>query len=210
MWRNLFRQGRISLPVLARFFIVAGVRTLGRRHLGAAGPPHVSRPSSPAYPMRSISALVLLVLVASPLAAQRAPSGAIEGQITDSVRVAPLAGALVTATHVAAGRESTFVATSDAQGRFRFDSLAVGEYALRFASPMLDSLQYGGPTTQARVTAGGVTRAALAVPSGATIRGMAGPRGGFSAGRGAPPGLLSHAARGKPPPGAPGARGGGG
>ncbi|MBW8769124.1 MAG: carboxypeptidase regulatory-like domain-containing protein [Gemmatimonadetes bacterium] len=152
--------------------------------------------------MRSISALVLLVLVASPLAAQRAPSGAIEGQITDSVRVAPLAGALVTATHVAAGRESTFVATSDAQGRFRFDSLAVGEYALRFASPMLDSLQYGGPTTQARVTAGGVTRAALAVPSGATIRGMACPGVDFPAGSGALLGLLSDAESGKPLEGA--------
>ena len=98
--------------------------------------------------MRSISALALLVLLGSPLAAQRAPSGAIEGDITDSVRVAPLAGAQVSATRIVAGRDTTFVATSDAHGHFRFDSLAAGEYAMRFASPMLDSLQYGGPTAQ--------------------------------------------------------------
>src|SRR4029078_13110445 len=108
----------------------------------------------PAPPMRPITALALLVLLGSPLAAQRAPTGAIEGDITDSVRVGPLAGAMVTATRTVAGRDSAFVATTDAKGHFRFDSLAVGEYAMRFASPMLDSLQYGGPTAQARVTRG--------------------------------------------------------
>lgn len=147
--------------------------------------------------MRPISALVLLLLLGSPLAAQQASSGSIEGEITDSVRVAPLTGALVSATRVAAGRESTFVATSDAQGHFRFDGLAVGEYAMRFASPMLDSLQYGGPTTQVRVTPGGVTHAALAVPSGATIRGMACPGVEFPAGSGALLGLLTDAESGK-------------
>jgi hypothetical protein len=155
--------------------------------------------------MRSITALALLallVLIGSPLAAQRAPTGAIEGSITDSVKVAPLAGALVSATRTVGGHDSTFVATSDAQGHFRFDSLAVGEYALRFASPMLDSLQYGGPTTQARVTAGGVTRAALAVPSGTTIRGMACPGVDFVAGSGALLGLLTDAESGKPLEGA--------
>ena len=153
--------------------------------------------------MRSISALALLVLVGSPLAAQRAPSGSIEGQITDSVRVGPLANAQVTATRAVAGRgETTLVATSDAQGRFRFDSLAVGEYALRFASPMLDSLQYGGPTTQARVTAESVTHAALAVPSGTTIRGLACPGVDFAAGSGALLGLLTDAESGKPLQGA--------
>lgn len=152
--------------------------------------------------MRSISALALLVLLGPPLAAQQAPTGAIEGSITDSVHVGPLAGALVSATRTVAGHDSTFVATSDAQGRFRFDALAAGEYALRFASPMLDSLQYGGPTTQARVTAGSVTRAVLAVPSGTTIRGMACPGVDFTAGSGALLGLLTDAESGKPLEGA--------
>ena len=152
--------------------------------------------------MRSISALVLLVLSAPALAAQGAQSGAIEGNIVDSVRVAPLAGAQVSATSLVAGRETTFVATSDERGHFRFDSLAVGEYALRFASPMLDSLQFGGPTAQARVTAGRVTRTALAIPSGMTIRGMACPGVEFAAGSGALLGLLTDAESGKPLEGA--------
>ena len=152
--------------------------------------------------MRSISGLALLLLLGSPLAAQRAPSGAIEGEITDSVRVGPLANALVSATRTIGLRESTFVATSDAKGHFRFDSLAVGEYAMRFASPMLDSLQYGGPTTQVRVTEGRVTHAALAVPSGTTIRGMACPGVDFVAGSGGLLGLLTDAETGKPLEGA--------
>jgi len=152
--------------------------------------------------MRSISALALLFLVGSPLGAQQAPIGSIEGSIMDSVHVGPLAGALVSATRTVAGRDSAFVATSDAQGRFRFDSLTVGEYALRFASPMLDSLQYGGSTTQVRVTAGNVTRAALAVPSGTTFRGMACPGVEFVAGSGALLGLLTDAESGKPLEGA--------
>ena len=152
--------------------------------------------------MRSISALALLLLVGSPLAAQRAPSGSIDGEVTDSVHVGPLANALVTVTRAVAGRETTFVATTDAQGRFRFDSLAVGEYAMRFASPMLDSLQYGGPTKQVRVTAGSVTHATLAVPSGTTIRGMACPGVDFVAGSGALLGLLTDAESGKPLEGA--------
>ena len=77
--------------------------------------------------MRSITALALLVLLGSPVAAQRAPTGTIEGDITDSVRVGPLAAAMVTATRTVAGRDSAFVATTDAKGHFRFDSLAVGE-----------------------------------------------------------------------------------
>jgi hypothetical protein len=152
--------------------------------------------------MRSISALALLALIASPLAAQQAPKGAIEGDITDSVRVGPLAGALVSATRTIGARESTFVATTDAKGHFRFDSLTVGEYALRFASPMLDSLQYGGPTTQVRVAPNGVARAALAVPSGTTIRAMACPGVDFVTGSGALLGLLTDAESGKPLEGA--------
>ncbi len=152
--------------------------------------------------MRSITALALLVLLGSPLAAQRAPTGAIEGDITDSVRVGPLAGAMVTATRTVAGRDSAFVATTDAKGHFRFDSLAAGEYAMRFASPMLDSLQYGGPTTQVRVTEGRVTHAALAVPSGTTLRGMACPGVDFAAGSGGLLGLLTDAESGKPLEGA--------
>jgi hypothetical protein len=152
--------------------------------------------------MRSISALVLVVLLGSPLAAQQAPSGAIEGDIVDSVRVGPLAGALVSATGAVAGRETTFVATSDVKGHFRFESLAVGEYALRFASPMLDSLQYGGPTTQVRVTPSGVAHTTLTVPSGTTIRGMACPGVEFVPGSGALLGLLTDAESGKPLEGA--------
>jgi hypothetical protein len=148
--------------------------------------------------MRPIASLALLFLVGAPLAAQRAPSGRIEGEIVDSVHAAPLAGATVSATRIAGGRETTFVATTDVRGRFRFDSVAVGQYAMRFASPMLDSLQYGGPTTRVTVTPDGVAHAALAIPSGMTLRGMACPGVEFAAGSGVLLGLLTDAESGKP------------
>jgi hypothetical protein len=152
--------------------------------------------------MRPISVLALLFLLGSPLAAQQASTGAIAGDITDSVRAAPLAGAVVSATRTIGNRDTTFVATADTHGHFRFDSLAAGEYEMRFASPMLDSLQYGGPTTQVHVTAGSVARAALAVPSGTTIRSMACPGVEFIQGSGALLGLLTDAESGKPLAGA--------
>jgi len=152
--------------------------------------------------MRPTSVLAFLFLLGSPLAAQQAPTGIIEGDITDSVRAAPLAGAVVSATRTVGSRDTTFVATADARGHFRFDSLAAGEYLMRFASPMLDSLQYGGPTTQVRVTAGSIARAALAVPSGTTIRSMACPGVELAQGSGALLGLLTDAESGKPLAGA--------
>ena len=103
--------------------------------------------------MRTYFALALLVCVGSPLAAQQA-SGRIEGQITDSVQVSPLANAMVTATRVGAANETTFVARTDRRGRFRFESIDAGRYAMRFVSPLLDSLQYGGNSPIVEVTLG--------------------------------------------------------
>ena len=90
--------------------------------------------------MRTFLAVLSLVCLASPLSAQRA-TGRIEGQVYDSVHAAPLANAAVSATRIGAARDTTVVATTDRRGRFRFDALEAGRYALRFTSPMLDSLQ---------------------------------------------------------------------
>jgi hypothetical protein len=150
--------------------------------------------------MRTSIALTLLACAAPSLAAQR-PTGRIEGQVTDSVHMGPLADAQVTATRVGSARETTFVAKTDRRGRFRFDSLDAGRYAMRFASPLLDSLQYGGTATLVDVTDGSA-RALLAVPSGETLRSLACPGVVFPAGTGALLGIVSDAETDKPLAGA--------
>ena len=141
--------------------------------------------------MRTSIALALLVGLGSPLAAQGG-SGRIEGQVYDSVHVAPLANATVSATRIG-GRETTFVATTDRRGRFRFEALEAGRYALRFVSPMLDSLQYGGSAPLVDVAADRPARVALAVPSGSTLRALACPGVSFPEGTGALLGLVTDA-----------------
>jgi hypothetical protein len=152
--------------------------------------------------MRTIFAQAFLVCfgicLASPLAAQRAPGGGIEGQVMDSVHSAPLAGAVVSATSLGAARETTFVTTTDRRGRFRFDSLEAGRYAMRFESAMLDSLQYGGTSTQVSVTPRGTARVQLAIPSGETLRATACPGVGLSEGNGVLLGLVADAETGRP------------
>jgi hypothetical protein len=142
--------------------------------------------------MRTSIALALLVGLGSPLAAQGG-AGRIEGQVFDSVHVAPLANATVSATRLGAARETTFTATTDRRGRFRFDALDAGRYAMRFVSRMLDSLQYGGDSPLVDVAPDRVARAELAVPSGTTLRALACPGVPFPDGTGALLGLVTDA-----------------
>jgi hypothetical protein len=151
--------------------------------------------------MRTYIALALLACIGSPLAAQRT-SGRLEGQVTDSVNVGPLGDAMVTATPVGTARETTFVAKTDRRGRFRFDSLDAGRYALRFVSPLLDSLQYGGSAPLVDVSPERAAHVALAVPSGATLRSLACPGVAFPEGTGALLGIVSDAETDKPLTGA--------
>ena len=156
---------------------------------------------TPVPAMRPYTALALLVCLGSPLAAQR-PSGQIEGRVTDSVHAGPLAGARVSATRLGAPRETTFVATTDKRGRFRFESLDAGRYALGFTSATLDSLQYGGSTPIVDVRSDNAAQVELAIPSGATLRALACPGVPFGEGTGALLGLVTDAASGKPLTGA--------
>ena len=152
--------------------------------------------------MRPLAALALVVTVATPLAAQRAPLGRIEGEVIDSVHAAPLAGATVSATLAGPLRDTTFVATTDARGRFRFDSLRAGRYAMSFASALLDSIQYGGPSAQVIVAPPATARVRLAIPSGATLRTTACPGVTFSPGSGVLLGLVLDAETERPLAGA--------
>jgi hypothetical protein len=152
--------------------------------------------------MRSAPLVALVLAVVPPLAAQRAPTGRIEGVVWDSTHALPLAGATVSATLAGPLRDTTFTARADAEGRFRFDSLRAGRYAMSFASALLDSLQYGGPAPQVVVSPPATATVRLAIPSGATLRATACPGVTFPEGSGVLLGLVLDAATERPLAGA--------
>jgi hypothetical protein len=146
-------------------------------------------------------ALASLALAAASAGAQS--TGRLEGTVTDSLRSAsPIAGASVSATRVGAERETTLVALTDAHGRFAFERLGAGEYAIGFAHALLDSLEFGGPARHVVVPGDGVAHADLAVPSGGTLRSLACPGLTLAKGTGALLGVVTDADTDRPLAGA--------
>jgi carboxypeptidase family protein len=104
--------------------------------------------------------VLLLVLIAPPLAAQ----GSITGTVFDSLTTrAPLAGAEVYVSGVDRS------ARSDARGRFRLDSVPAGPRTIAFFHPLLDSLAVSAASGRVDVPATGAVSVRLATPSAATV-----------------------------------------
>ena len=124
----------------------------------------------------SIINLLLAIAPSAALLAQTAQrSGRLEGTVTDSLRAAPFGGATVRVTRIGSEPEVTLSAVADRDGRYRFDRLDVGTYAVSVASPLLDSLEYGGPPRRVSVSAQRTTLADLGTPSRHTLQAMACP-----------------------------------
>jgi hypothetical protein len=152
--------------------------------------------------MRRIVLVAALSSVARIVTAQGAGAGRIEGLVTDSVHAMPLGGATVSLTRLDAERDSMLVATTTEDGRFRFEHLLAGKYALSFSSAFLDSLEFGGVPTALAVRGGEIARVDLAVPSGATLRAIACPGMALSRGTGALVGAVTDADTERPLKGA--------
>ena len=108
----------------------------------------------------SLAGLLLALLPSASLIAQSAQSsGRLEGTVTDSLRAVPFAGATVRVTRIGTEPEVTLSAVADRRGRYRFDRLDEGSYAVSVTSPMLDSLEYGGPPLRVSVSGRRTTHA---------------------------------------------------
>ncbi len=142
------------------------------------------------------------VCLTQAMGAQSARPGVIEGTVTDSVRKEPLIGATVRATPIGSGPDTTFATITDSRGRFRFERMMAGQYAVAFASTLLDSLRFGGPAREITVVAGLTTKVTLAMPSAATFRATACPETPFAPGTGALLGVVSDADTERPLAGA--------
>jgi hypothetical protein len=149
---------------------------------------------------------VAISLIASlaPFAPLFAQSGAarLEGTVTDSIHAAPFAGATVRATRVDGQLESTLTATADRRGRYRFDRVTPGRYAVGVTSSFLDSLEYGGPVTRVDLGASGTTRVDLGTPSRATLQARACPGAALPGGTGALLGTVTSSETDRPLAGA--------
>ena len=144
-------------------------------------------------------ALAVALLAGASTSARAQEVGRLEGIVTDSLNlVKPVSGAQVSATRVGAHRETTFVALTDERGRFEFERLDAGEYAVGFAHDLLDSLEFGGPARRVVVPGAGVARADLAVPSGRTLRALACPGMTLIKGTGALVGVITDADTDRP------------
>jgi hypothetical protein len=99
---------------------------------------------------------------AAPLTSPVVSRGPVHGVAYDSLRRVPLAGALVS---LAGSARTT---TSDASGRFRFDSVSPGTYTATLMHEALDSLGLSGVTARVVVT-GARDSVQLGVPSFSTL-----------------------------------------
>jgi hypothetical protein len=129
-------------------------------------------------PRSVLTFMVLLALAASgaaptPASAQRA--GRIAGTLTDSLRNAPLAGAVVVITREQPLPELTRSVTGDKEGRYHLDSLSAGRYTVSFDHALLDSLELFYPPRVVDLAEGASVRVDFATPSGATLRRAACP-----------------------------------
>lgn len=94
--------------------------------------------------------------------------GRIEGAVYDSVARKPLGHATVQLLRVGSDTDMR-TATADSVGRFRFDSVAAGEWSVGAWHPRLDSLGVSQLARRTKVDAGKRRQLALAVPSPTSI-----------------------------------------
>lgn len=111
--------------------------------------------------MRAKFVLFLILTIGGAAASQGPAPGAarLVGVAFDSVRFRPMAGAQVRVD------TTSLVATTDADGRFRFDSIPPGEHWLRIESPVVDTLGIVLRSTPMQLRAGETRVAQLATPT---------------------------------------------
>jgi Carboxypeptidase regulatory-like domain len=118
-------------------------------------------------------AVALLLLVAIPSGARaQADSvrrGEVFGTVYDSVARRVVEGATVQLVLPSNPGVDSYMATTDARGRFLISGVRPGRYVIGFQHPALDSLALESPLRAVDVRAGERTKADLAVPSPARI-----------------------------------------
>lgn len=114
----------------------------------------------------------LVAALASSLAGQMPPIGAtVSGTVRDSLRRAPLAGAIVQLVATDSRVPFARSAVSDSTGSFGLSNVPDGRYVLGFLHPLLDSIGVQAPLRTVVVSGTGPVLADLGVPGPKRIRG---------------------------------------
>ena len=127
-------------------------------------------------------ALLLSSSLAGTLAAQTASSGRLDGTVSGPPRA--IRGATIEVTRIRPEPIVMMATGVDDRGRFRFDSLPPGEYALHVGSPLLDSLQLSAPDRAVTIAVAGRARADIALPAAPALREAVCPGLALGKGRG--------------------------
>jgi hypothetical protein len=143
-------------------------------------------------PRCAVIPICCFLAAVAPLRAQ-VSRGVIRGTVTDSIRARPLAGALVSVVAIDAPDDSARTTTTDDVGAYTMTRMAPGTYGVRFASALLDSLEFGGPTRRVTIADGETVIVDLAIPSGRTLRNLACPGMSLDTHTGALVGMSTHA-----------------
>jgi len=132
-------------------------------------------------PLANLLMLAAIVLAVHPLPAQ---SGSIEGTVYDSVRGAPLAGAMV----IVEGTPNAVRA--DGGGRYRLDSVPAGALVIAVESEALDSLGVAVEPVKLELREGELRVLALATPSPGTLLRLVCAGAGLAEGEGEVSGVV--------------------
>jgi len=131
-------------------------------------------------PSRAIG-VILLALAARPAVAQSAatprPALTVHGVVRDTIGRMPLAGAWVQLSATDSLTKFVRTVASDSLGKFAFDSIPAGRYAIGFFHPLLDSLGAEPMFRDLVVKGRGPVRMDLATPSQTLLKAaMCGPQ----------------------------------
>lgn len=122
-------------------------------------------PSTLRFLPRSVLALLLTTAVGAEAQSILLPArGAVTGTVRDSLAGGMLVGARVQLVGADSAPAAVQTTITGADGRFRFEAVAPGQYLLGFLHPLLDSLGIEPPVRAVLVRADRTTQADLAFP----------------------------------------------
>lgn len=137
----------IRAPILARHANLARAGDSGIRVMG----------------MRETGGEVIGVSTSGQQRIAQAERATLRGEVWDSTRAVPLAGATVALSGTA------YAARTDGSGRYVIEGLPAGVFTATFTHPRLDSLGIAAPEAEAEVAIGAVVELDLAIPSTAAL-----------------------------------------
>ncbi len=184
-----FEQLTNGATVVKRWVIRMPIRVINR--MRGNGPLASDQPGT-LVAIREVGGEVTELRSADGGSLSRSSVASLAGTVQDSIQGAAAGGITV----FLAG--TMYSATTDGDGRYRFDSLPPGRYTISFDAPTLDSLGIAAPYASVDLRAGTMTTTDLAVPSVPVLLAVLCPHVAADGERGLVAGVVRDAASAKP------------